>query len=391
MIFERNKINNRVLLDLKKRSTFGIFFYITLAFILVFADNYYERHPLFSMFFLVFIVSICLFRLLHLVISKKKGEHYELSSQNIFFSSVIATALIWGIYFALIMLQKGEHAMQILSVALICGLCAGGVVAFIPHRRLSFQFNIAMLVPATVTLFVNNLNINLATMILFFSAYLIIITYRGNREYWDALENEHLLEVKSRELAHLSNTDVLTGLYNRRYFNQALDLEWKRSGRNKTILSVILFDIDHFKNINDSFGHQAGDEYLIKTAEIMNSVFKRDLDIVARYGGEEFIVLLPEIHAGHARQLAEQIRQKMESLIVNYKEKKVSATISAGVMCCVADFNTISDYIITCADKALYEAKQGGRNRVVVFTPTADKNTSLNIDNTQPAAMNAQV
>ncbi|MGB5217520.1 MAG: GGDEF domain-containing protein [Smithella sp.] len=391
MTFERNKINNRVLQDLKKRSTIGIFFYIILAFIVIFADNYYERHPSFSMFFLLFMVGICLFRLIHLVISKKKGARYELSTQNIFFLSVIATALIWGIIFALIMLQKGEYATQMHTVALICGLCAGGVVAFIPHRWLSFYFNIAMLMPATVTLFFSNVNIHLATMILFFSVYLIIITYRGNREYWDALENEHLLELKSRELAHLSNTDVLTGLYNRRYFDQALDLEWKRSGRNKTILSVILFDIDHFKNINDSFGHQAGDEYLMKTADIMNSIFKRDIDIVARYGGEEFIVLLPEINADHARQLAEQIRQKTESLIVNHQEKKVSATISAGIMCGVADFNTISDYIIACADKALYAAKQGGRNRVVVFTPTADKNISLNITAMQPAAMNARV
>ena len=380
MTFERNKVNNRVLQDLKKRSTFAIFFYITLAFILVFADNYYERHPLFSMFFLLFIGGICLFRMIHLVMSKKKGEHYELSTQNIFFLSVIATALIWGIYFALIMLQKEEHSLQMLTVALICGLCAGGVVAFLPNRWLSFYFNIAMLMPATVTLFVNNVNINLATMILFFSAYLIIITYRGNREYWDALENEHLLELKSRELAHLSNTDVLTGLYNRRFFDQALDLEWKRSGRNKTMLSVILFDIDHFKNINDSFGHQAGDEYLMKTAAIMNSVFKRDLDIAARYGGEEFIVLLPEINADHARQLAEQIRQKIESLIVKHQEKEVSATISAGIMCCVADFSTISDFIITCADKALYAAKQGGRNRVVIFTPTTDQETPLHIN-----------
>lgn len=146
------------------------------------------------------------------------------------------------------------------------------------------------------------------------------------------------------------------------------------------MLSVILFDIDHFKNINDSFGHQAGDEYLMKTAAIMNSVFKRDLDIAARYGGEEFIVLLPEINADHARQLAEQIRQKIESLIVKHQEKEVSATISAGIMCCVADFSTISDFIITCADKALYAAKQGGRNRVVIFTPTTDQETPLHIN-----------
>ena len=373
MTFERHKINNRVLQDLKKRSTFGIFFYIILGFVIILADNYYERHPLFSMFFLLFMVGICLFRLLHLVVSKQKGERYELSTQNIFFLSVIVTALIWGITFALIMLQKEEYATQMHTVALICGLCAGGSVAFIPHRMLSFNFNIAMLMPATAAMFINGSNIHLATMILFFSAYLFIITYRGNREYWDALENEHLLELKSRELARLSNTDVLTGLYNRRFFDQVLDLEWKRSGRNRTILSVILFDIDHFKNVNDSFGHQAGDAYLAKTAETMTSVFKRDIDIVSRYGGEEFIVLLPEINADHASHLAEQVRQKIESLIVDYEDMKVQTTISAGIMCCVADFNTRSDYIVGCADKALYQAKQGGRNRVVIFTPTVDK------------------
>ena len=374
MTFERHKINNRVLQDLKKRSTFGIFFYIVLGFIIILADHYYVRHPLFSMFFLLFMVGICLFRLLHLVISKQKGERYELSTQNIFFMSVIATALIWGITFALIMHQKEEFSIQMHTVALICGLCAGGSVAFIPHRWLSYYFNISMLMPATATMFYSGSNINLAIMIIFFSAYLIIITYRGNREYWDALENEHLLELKSRELAHLSNTDVLTGLYNRRFFDQALDMEWKRSGRNKTILSVILFDIDHFKNINDSFGHQAGDEYLTKTAETITSVFKRDIDIVARYGGEEFIVLLPEMDADHARHLAELIRQKIESLIVDYQDQKVRTTISAGIMCCVADFNTRSDYIVACADKALYQAKQSGRNGVVIFTPPANIN-----------------
>jgi len=270
------------------------------------------------------------------------------------------------------MLQKDEIATKMHTVALICGLCAGGSVAFIPHRWLSFYFNIAMLMPATAVMFVSGSNINLAIMILFFSAYLIIITYRGNLEYWDALENEHLLEIKSRELAHLSNTDVLTGLFNRRFFDQALDLEWKRSGRNKTILSVILFDIDYFKNINDSFGHQAGDEYLAKTAEAMMSVFKRDGDIVARYGGEEFIVLLPEINADHASLLAEQVRQKIEALIVDYQDQKARTTISAGIMCCTADFNTRSDYIVACADKALYQAKQSGRNRIVVFTPQSE-------------------
>ena len=374
MTFERHKVNKRVLQDLKKRSTVGIFFYILLALIVVFADNYYERHRFFSMFFLLSMMGICSFRLIHLIVSRKMGDRYEIPNRNIFFISVIASALIWGITFALIMLQQGEYTTQMLTAVLMCGLCAGGVVAFIPHRWLSISFNISMLMPASVSLFVNGSNINLATMILLFSIYLVIMAYRGNREYWDALENEYLLELKSRELAYLSNTDVLTGLYNRRYFDEVFDREWKRSGRNNSMLSVILFDIDHFKNINDTFGHQAGDEYLKKIAATLNAVFKRDYDIVARYGGEEFIVLLPGINAEHARQLAEQARQKIESLILHYQGKKFAATISAGIMCSVADFNARPDFIVSCADKALYKAKQAGRNMVAVFTSTSGNN-----------------
>lgn len=376
MAFERHKVNKRVLQDLKKRSTFGIFFYIAVALLIVIANNYYERHPVFSALFLVSMLGVCFFRLVHMSVSDKMGDRYEIANRNIFYISVIASAVIWGIIFAVIMLQQGEYASQTLMTAVICGLCAGGVVAFVPNRQLSIYYNLSMLMPASVLMLINRSHIILAIMVLLFSVYLIIIAYRGNREYWDALENEYLLELKSSELALLSNTDALTGLYNRRYFDQALDLEWKRSGRNKDILSVIIFDIDHFKNINDTFGHQAGDEYLTNTAATLSAVFKRDYDIVARYGGEEFIVLLPGTDAEQARQLAEQARQNIELLILYHQGKKFATTISAGIMCSVADFNTSPDYIVACADKALYKAKNEGRNRVVVFTPLTVQNVA---------------
>jgi diguanylate cyclase (GGDEF)-like protein len=374
MAFERHKMNKRVVHDLKKRSTIGIPFYILLSLIIVFAANLHERHLFFSVLFLLSMGGICLFRLIHLAISRKMEERYETLNKNIFFVSVIITALIWGITYALIILQKEEYIAQMLMAVCICGLCAGGVVAFIPNRRLSIFFNISMLMPATITMLANGLNITLAVMIFLFSFYMVLIAYRGNREYWDALENEYLLEIKSQEMARLSNIDVLTGLYNRRYFDKAFDSEWKRSGRNNSMLSVILFDIDHFKIINDTFGHQVGDEYLKKTAAALTSVFKRDYDIVARYGGEEFIVLLPGINADHASQLAEKVKKRIESMTTDHLGKKVGTTISAGIMCCVPNFNTISDSIISCADQALYIAKQGGRNRVAVYTSTSGSN-----------------
>lgn len=374
MTFERHKMNKRVVHDLKKRSTLGLLFNILLSLIVVFTDNFHERHLIFSMFFLLSMGGICLFRLIHLAVSRKMGESYETLNKNIFFASVIITGLIWGLTYALIMPQKGEYVAQFLMSLCVCGLCAGGVVAFIPNRWLSIFYNISMLMPATITILVNGLNISLAVMIFLFSVYMVLIAYRGNREYWNALENEYLLEIKSQEMERLSNTDVLTGLYNRRYFDEAFDREWKRSGRNNSLLSVILLDIDHFKIINDTFGHQVGDEYLKKTAAVLTSVFKRDYDIVARYGGEEFIVLLPGINADHASQLAEKVKKRIEYMTLDHRGKKVGTTISAGIMCCVPNFNTISESIISCADQALYIAKQGGRNRVAVYTLTSGSN-----------------
>jgi diguanylate cyclase (GGDEF)-like protein len=374
MVFERNKTNKRVVQDLKSRSTFGIFFYIILSFIVVFAANLHETHRFFSICFLLSILGICLFRLIHLKISRKMGERYETLNKNIFFASVIITALIWGAVFALTMLLNKEYVPQMLMTVLICGLCAGGVVAFVPDMRLSIIFNISILMPAVIVILANGVNVPLAIMIILFSIYMGLIAYRGNGEYWNALENEYLLEIKSREMTRLSNTDVLTGLYNRRYFDNEFERELKRSGRSSNVLSVIMLDIDDFKVINDTFGHQVGDEYLKKTAETLTSVFKRESDIVARYGGEEFIVLLPGVNADHARQLAEDLQYKIKAMKIDHQGNKVGATISSGIISSVPDVNTISDSIISGADQALYMAKQKGRDRVVVFTSTRESN-----------------
>src|SRR5271157_2070174 len=244
MAFERNKTNKRVVQDLKSRSTFGIFFYIILSFIVVFSTNLYETHLFFSICFLLSISGICLFRLIHLKISPKMGERYETLNKNIFFASVIITALIWGAVFALTMLLHREYVPQMLMTVLICGLCAGGVVAFVPDMLLSIIFNISILMPAVIVILANGVNVPLAIMIILFSIYMGLIAYRGNGEYWNALENEYLLEIKSREMTRLSNTDALTGLYNRRYFDNEFERELKRSGRSSIMLSVIMLDID---------------------------------------------------------------------------------------------------------------------------------------------------
>ncbi len=355
--------------DLKVRSAFGIFIYVLLSFVVVVAEDFYTRHTTFSIIFLALNSCVCLFRVIHLVFSGKMEDNYLALSKAFFFSVVMMTALTWGIALALVMRMEGELATQTLMIVCICGLCAGGVVAYIPNRRLSFSFNFAMTMPTFATLLICGLNPFLGVMIFFYAVYMFSIAYRGNREYWKSLENELLLEIRSQEMERLSITDALTGLHNRRYFDEVLDREWSRSGRDNHVLSLILLDIDQFKIINDTYGHQAGDDFLRKTAALLISIFKRDHDTVARYGGEEFIVLLPGIDADQAFLLAERVRQEVESLTIDHQETKVGTTISAGIMSCIPDFQTRSDSIVSGADKALYAAKQKGRNKVVIFTP----------------------
>ncbi|MCA1794475.1 MAG: GGDEF domain-containing protein [Desulfotignum sp.] len=369
MGFQRQKLSRRVVSDLKKRSTSGVFFYMLVPPILFFTDNYIQRHVTVSLVFLGVFFVICLFRLAHVYVSKKISDRYESLNTGIFIFSILLTALSWGVGSAYILHQSGEQAMH--SIMLICtvGFCAGGVMSFMPLLQLAVAYNLLMLVPAISAIFLRGDTHTLGFAMILYSVYLVLITLRGNHEYWTAMENEHLLEEKSRELKKASRTDALTGLYNRRYFDELFDLEWGLSGRRKTPLTLLMCDIDHFKKVNDTHGHQAGDEYLKLVSQYLRSVFQRDTDLVARYGGEEFVVLLPDRGADQALSLAEQFRKKIADAVLEYNNQNIRTTISLGIASCTPGSDMNRDRLITLADNALYAAKDAGRNRVVVDTP----------------------
>jgi diguanylate cyclase (GGDEF)-like protein len=173
-----------------------------------------------------------------------------------------------------------------------------------------------------------------------------------------AIENARLFE----QMRQLSITDSLTELYNRRHFFEIAILEFERTRRYNRTLSVMMIDIDHFKNINDTHGHAVGDLALCEiVTRIKSSV--RTVDIVARYGGEEFVVLMPETGVEEARQVAERIRQIVANRPIEHKDAIILATLSLGVA--EMDKNTKDlDELIKYADRALYKAKARGRNCV---------------------------
>ncbi|HAW50681.1 TPA: hypothetical protein DCX16_07010 [bacterium] len=177
-----------------------------------------------------------------------------------------------------------------------------------------------------------------------------------------AIENSLL----HRKIEELAITDGLTGLYNHRYFKEALHKEIKRSERYNLVFSLIMFDIDDFKSINDRFGHPKGDCVLIGISQVIKNIFQREIDVGARYGGEEFIILLPQT----TKENAYLVSKKMLSAIRNNAWKLAGhpeiVTVSIGISSYPQDGQN-EEALIEAADSALYNAKKTGKNKVVVF------------------------
>lgn len=184
--------------------------------------------------------------------------------------------------------------------------------------------------------------------------------------------NQQKLEEANEELHRLSYMDGLTNVMNRRFFDESLDREWKRAIENKTPVSLILLDIDFFKNYNDTYGHQSGDDCLKQVATALKGTLKRSVDWVARFGGEEFAVVLPNTDVEGASRVAEALRSSVEALRIPHVQSKVSeyVTISVGVATLIPDWVSKPEELISAADQMLYQAKQDGRNRVKIYKLT---------------------
>ncbi len=166
------------------------------------------------------------------------------------------------------------------------------------------------------------------------------------------------------EIYRLTTIDGLTQAYNKRYFLETMTRELNRAGRYDRVLSLAMFDIDHFKKINDTYGHLAGDHVLRELASIVHQSIRRE-DIFARYGGEEFALILPEVDKKGAAQVCEKLRERVQDYPFDFNGQRILVTISLGVRCSSQQERPegVDDFIAD-ADAKLYEAKQGGRNRV---------------------------
>lgn len=264
---------------------------------------------------------------------------------------------------------------NIIALSIVAQLAAA-IIAFLELRAVGrFKYawmciSVAMLimVESRVMPFVNSINgeavnvySNVASLAV---SMLLLYGIRGLKQLFNYL-NE-----KERELQNQANIDFLTGVNNARAFNREAELNLARAKRHGQHLSILMLDIDHFKEVNDVYGHQTGDHALRHLCNVCRSLI-REIDVMGRVGGEEFAILLPDTTAAGALVVAERIRATIEDqALITDDHRHVCMTVSIGVCELSAKSDTIKE-IKHVADTALYRAKRTGRNRVVAMTADA--------------------
>lgn len=204
-----------------------------------------------------------------------------------------------------------------------------------------------------------------------------MIDQRDRRGFLQArlieIEKQQLNQL-SQEMARLSQEDGLTGLANRRHFNETLAREWAIAEREKQSIALIFIDVDHFKPYNDTYGHLEGDKVLSQVGKTLKSMAKRPADLAARYGGEEFVLLLPNTTVEGAHELAQEVRQAIDDLAIPHKSSKAAkhVSVSIGLSALVPNGQHTINTLIDNADEGVYAAKKAGRHRIRIY-PTPDE------------------
>ncbi|WLQ12649.1 GGDEF domain-containing protein [Hahella aquimaris] len=380
--FHRNSPNNRDLppelrdeleqqrkRDLANRQRPGILFYpATWVFIsaaIMFSSPTPEK-SLWLAYVALLIVAVSSYRYYAMHQFMRKLEIGREASYTPLLFGASFSAGLWGGIAALSVLPTPFSPHFPLFLTCTLGLCAGGAASLAILGRMVNLFIICLLAPMTLALFSPYATQPGAVgfLLMTFGLGMSWISTLPRHEYEVAVLSIIKLSQQAKYLTELTIQDGLTGVKNRRYFDQILNADLRRASRLNYPISLLLIDIDHFKRVNDRYGHLVGDECLVQTAQTLMRQLQRNSDVLARYGGEEFGIILPGVDAEEAAALAEKLRRAVAACAVWNLSDPVSVTISIGGVSGVPRETMTPKQLLELADKALYQAKSYGRNCV---------------------------
>ena len=356
------------MLDLVKRADRGIFVHLPLWLMIAIWSGLWARLPTFCLLNTLIFGANAVVRLASRRRLAALMERNLRLAFRIYMMLLLANCVHWGVLTGAAIHFEVLHDAEMALVFASVGVGCAGALVISPFVRLWYPG--AVLGPLIVALLAQptQLHTLLALMAIVLVAYLYKSSQVVHDDYWAATAARLELEERARQLELLSVTDALTQVHNRLYFEHRLVAEWTRAGREEQPLSVLIVDIDHFKRINDTYGHPTGDRCLVAIAQALRGALHRSGDVLARYGGEEFAVLLPGADEAAAQGVAERLRCAVAALDLAHEGQPVRLSCSVGVSALVPVPLASPALAVDRADKALYLAKQQGRNCVVVAT-----------------------
>ena len=360
------------LLDASKRTVSGIFVYFSLWIAITGVSGIYASHPVWVTANAIMLLVNALSRTwLHRHLPELVESRFR-RVYRLFVGLTLINACQWGLLTAASIVDESMQAIEMPMLLAACGIAAGGTTAMAINPILLYLFPTGIMLPPIVALLANPSpqHTLIGVLAVIFSLYIARSSQVVHTDYWNALGNRRLLEERARELERISVTDALTQLRNRLFFDAQFELEWKRAFRQRAALTILLLDLDHFKQINDSYGHGFGDLCLQEVAKVLAAEVSRSGDVLARYGGEEFIVLLSNTATDGAAVVAERLLQAVRAVELRFGGEPVAVTCSIGVASGIPVAADRAFRLINEADKALYRAKQAGRDRIVFASPS---------------------
>lgn len=290
--------------------------------------------------------------------------------ERYFVLGACANGVVWGAA-GIALFHPHSFPHQVLLAFVIGGMVAGAIPLLAPLRNAYRCFAIPAVAPISVSMLTQGDRVHLimGLMILIFGLAMLASSGQVQRLFRDAVELRLRLsssQAASKALRQMLHMDELTGIANRRLFEESLEREWKRAQRDNAVVAVVMADIDHFKAYNDHYGHPAGDRCLVRVAQAMAGTLRRPADVAARVGGEEFAFLLPETTLEGATGIAERIRGAVLTLALPDATSPVGpqVTVSLGVACADPRGARSTADLLRASDDALYAAKHRGRNQV---------------------------
>lgn len=362
----------RAFTDLTNRAKPGILIYAVVWFAIAFTLDLNTKNELFFTINSVLLIAFVVVRSLHLKLHHNVNPENVATLEGWLTAGVLIGALHWGLMSAWVFYDASLDELESAILIVLAAFAMGGTSTLSISRTIRLFYPALLFLPSiTVFLWQGAENDYLyAGLIITSWIYIYFASLSAEFDYWQAVSNSLIAEARAEELEKLSSTDPLTQIANRMFFDTEYDKEWQRGIRLKSCLSILMIDLDYFKQINDKYGHPFGDECLKKVAATLDHIILRPGDCLARYGGEEFIVMLPNTDEAGAVIVAQRIVQAVREINLSINEEAVPIRCSVGVASLRPSAETKASTLIKNSDNALYQAKKLGRDRYEISQAT---------------------